>query len=109
MSEKSQQQRDAIARFESDYFPTLEKGILSKDITRAMREDWKIILAEPEVGLAVSVAPAAPEIPPVNPFVTGEPTRDGLDDAALEKAVDFVGVREEQAPSVAKTGKKRGA
>ena len=79
---------EAIRHFEEDYFPNLTKGVLSADIVKAMKEDWKAIVAEPEVGLAVAVPTPMglpPEIPPVS-----------FDE--LEKAVEFVGRRDEPEP-----------
>ena len=72
---KTEEQLAAIARFELDHFPTLDRGVVSKDIVKEMREDFAVITAEPEVGLAVPVddppgtgnsfrvASSAPEIP----------------------------------------------
>lgn len=85
MSERA----EAIRHFEEDYFPNLTKGVLSADIVKAMKADFAVILAEPEVGLAVAV----PEIPPVEPF------------ADVEKAVEFVGIRDEPVTVPAKRGK----
>ena len=99
MSHKSDEQLAAIHRFESDYFPTLEHGIVSKDITQAMRHDWAILMAAPEVPLAVSVAELAAEFP-----------IDVVEEAKLEAAVEFVGIREPKMsdpPPTPKVGKGR--
>jgi hypothetical protein len=94
MTFRSEEQLAAIAHFEGDYFPTLAQGIISKDIVKAMRHDFAILIAEPKVELAVPVATSAPEIAPVDPF-----------EADIEKAVEFVGIRDTEPAPKPKRGK----
>lgn len=73
MSERSEEQQAAVRRFETDYLPNLEKGIVSKDITQAMRHDLAIILAPPEIPLAVAVSgPSLAKTEPERVFVSAE-------------------------------------
>ena len=90
MSHKSEEQLAAIHRFETDYFPTLEHGIVSKDITQAMRHDWAILMAPPEIPLAVSVTDDVP--------LGNNPA----EEAKIEAAMKFVGIRDEPTPKVGK-------
>jgi hypothetical protein len=96
MKDRSEAQLAAIAHFENDYFPTLAQGIVSRDIVKAMRDDLAIILAAPEIPLAVAVTEPAPPV-------------DSREEAALESAVEFIGIRDSQGPHTAKTGKGRHA
>lgn len=92
MNHRSEEQLAAIRRFETDYFPALEQGIVSKDITTAMRHDWATLLAPPEIPLAGAVTEPASEVPLGNSPVH-------LDE--LEAAVTFVGIRD--VPTVRET------
>ena len=79
MSHRTEAQKDAIRRFEQDYFPTLEKGIVSKDITIGMRDAWAILMADAEadeVGLAVAKTEPADNTPDVP--ITSEDVMDKL-------------------------------
>jgi len=107
MNHRSEEQLAAIHRFETDYFPTLEKGIVSKDITQAMRQDWAILLAPPEIPLAVSVTP---DKGPHNFQHAAEFPIDVEEEAKLEAAVELVGIREPKRsdpPPTPKVGKGR--
>ena len=89
MNQRSEEQLEAIRHFKDDHFPTLANGIVSKDIVKAMRDDLAIILAAPEIPLAVALTEPAPPVLP-------------SDEAALEAAAEFVGIRDEVTPKVGK-------